>query len=65
MNVFEYILEHRVKGDEGFEPSNPDCLTKAQPGTLAKVNTLCDRVERGESLWHPGDTNCFPHGGPC
>lgn len=46
--------------DKGFEPSRPGRPTDAQPGTREKFQILCDRIERGEQLFHPRDRDCFP-----
>ena len=59
MNVFDWILSSRGRGDAGFKPRPATRPTFAQPGTRHKVNVMCDRAEAGVELFDPGDPTCF------
>ena len=39
--------------------------TDTQPGTLARVLVFCQRLERGEQLFHPADRHCFDDADNC
>ncbi len=53
------VLEAIKMGLWDFEPNRVDTseyqATKAMPGTMKKLETLAQRVERGLPLWHPND----------
>ncbi len=53
------ILDAIRQGNWDFEPepceSRGYFATNAMPGSDEKLQVLCDRVQRGLPLWHPGD----------
>ena len=53
LNLFDYItlLGHPY----GFEPKPAANRTSAMPGSPAKLQVMCERIENGESLFHPDD----------
>jgi hypothetical protein len=56
-NVFEFI---EIFGhDEDWVPEEPEEATSALPGSHGKIEVLCQRIERGEDLFH----ECDPRGG--
>ena len=54
-NFFEAI-EHGTTME--FEPSEPQTPTDAPPGSIAKVQLMIERLNRGESIFHPDDATC-------
>ena len=58
-NVFEAILE--CGHDEDFFPveSEDFSATEAPAGSRAKIDTLADRVLRGQPLWHSDDRSDY------
>jgi hypothetical protein len=58
-NVFEAILE--CGHDEDFDPveSNEFQATDAPAGSRAKIDTLAERVLRGQPLWHASDRSDY------
>jgi len=53
LNIFETIrfYEH----DMDFEPHSETIPTGAPPGSLEKIQVMCERLARGEELHHPND----------
>ena len=43
---------------ETFEPVEPQTPTDAPPGSIAKVQLMIERLNRGESIFHPEDATC-------
>jgi hypothetical protein len=58
-NVFEAILE--CGHDEDFNPveSGEFQATDAPAGSRAKIDTLAERVLRGQPLWHNSDRSDY------
>ena len=52
-NMFEYIEE--TKDCFGYEPEPCSAPTDYKPGTAEKIQVFCDRLERGEELFHDDD----------
>lgn len=41
--------------DEQYQPTGRAKPTKAEPGSPEKILVLCERLEKGQPLWHPAD----------
>lgn len=52
-NIFETILT--LGHDEDYSAPDPELPTPAAPGSIEKINVFCERLQRGEALWHPWD----------
>lgn len=53
LNIFQTIDYYQH--DLDYEPHTPCEPTDAQPGSLEKVQVMCDRILRGEELHHEDD----------
>lgn len=52
-NVFEEIKNK--SHDEDWVPKPASEATGSFDGTIERIKVLCDRLERGEALFHPND----------
>ena len=52
-NVFEEIKNK--SHDEDWVPKPASMATGSLDGTIERIKVLCDRLERGEALFHPND----------
>ena len=52
-NVFEEIKNK--SHDEDWVPKPASMATGSLDGTIERMKVLCDRLERGEALFHPND----------
>lgn len=59
-NVFQHIQVNARVGEDydDFKPRPCSCPTAKIPGTPDRIAVYCERLERGEELWHEDDT-CF------
>ena len=61
--VSQSVIEAIREGEWDFEPTpcSPHHFqpTQAIPGSAEKVSILCERISRGQPLWHPQDRRFF------
>jgi hypothetical protein len=52
-NIFEEVKNK--SHDEDWVPKPASMATGSLDGTIERIKVLCDRLERGEALFHPND----------
>lgn len=52
-NIFQEIAT--LGHDEDFEPPLPEVAVDHKPGSWEKIQAMCERVDRGEAIFHPDD----------
>ena len=55
INLFETI--QHVQHDLDFEPYEECIPTGAPPGSLEKIQVMCERLAKGQDMHHPNDAN--------
>lgn len=57
------VIEAIREGEWDFEPvpCSPTHFspTEAIPGSAEKLSVMCERIARGEPLWHPSDRRFY------
>ena len=59
-HLFGNVIDAAEVGlEDQFSLRTPEAATSAQPGSQDKFRVLCDRIARGEELWHAADRHCL------